>query len=229
MAKDYTKLITSEHNQRPKFKSMVEAVAGAWGAVYDATLAIPQSFDLDVAEGVQLDAVGLWVGQSRLIPDVLLIEFFGFDDNPAALPFGEEGNVSIGGGFWDETEPYTGSSILSDPEYRLLIRAKIAKNHAKGMTADIVNAASFLFQAPVYVHDYGDMSISVAIGRELTVVERAIILNLDILPRPAGVRIAWYGMFDADGYLGFEGCPGAVPFAEEGYVGPLGHLMEEFS
>ncbi|HEY8353844.1 MAG TPA: DUF2612 domain-containing protein, partial [Methylophilaceae bacterium] len=95
MAKDYTKLITSEHNQRPKFRAMVEAVAGAWGAVYDATLAIPQSFDLDVAEGVQLDAVGLWVGQSRLIPDVLLIEFFGFEDNPAALPFGEEGNIAI--------------------------------------------------------------------------------------------------------------------------------------
>jgi len=230
MAQDYSQLITSQHNKSPRYKAMVSAVSGAWGSISDFNLLMPEYFDLDTAEGVQLDQIGLWVGQSRLIPGVLLVEFFGFEDNPAALGFGSEGNPSVGGRFYNEGEPIDATSLLADPEYRLIIRGRIVRNHAKGLTSDFIRAISFMFQAASVIDDYGNMSIGVYIGRPITLVERAIILNLDILPRPAGVRIANYGYYDSiNGYLGFEGQPGAVPFAEEGSVGPAGFLLEEFS
>lgn len=226
---DYLGLITSEHNDKPKFNAMVEAVTGCFAGAYDVALSIPGLFDLDTAVGAQLDIVGLWVGQSRNIPGVLVVQFFGFSDNPAALSYGEEGQPAYGGRFYEEGEPIGSTSILGDPEYRMLLRAKIVKNHAKGTTADIIKALTFIFAAPAVVDDTtGDMSIGVAIGRELTFVERAILTELDILPRPAGVRIRWMAYYNAEGYLGFEGQPGAVPFAEEGYTGPIGQLMEEF-
>lgn len=228
MARDYLALIPSANNHQPKFTAMVQAVSDAWAGIYDLLATMPQAFDVDTAVGAELDVIGRWVGQSRLVPNVLLLQFFGFQDNPAALNFGEEGNAAIGGRFYGEGEPIASTTLLADPEYRTLIKARIVRNNAQGSTADIVGALQFLFSAPAVVEDPGTMAIGVAIGRPLSLVELAIITGLDILPRPAGVRIAWQGYFNADGYLGFAGQPGSVAFAEEGYVGPLGFLMEEF-
>lgn len=228
MALDYTELITSEHKDRPKFSAMVDAVSGAWASLYDETLSIPAAFDLDTAVGAQLDVIGEWVGQTRIIPNVLVVLFFGFQDNPAALPYGEEGNLSVGGRFLEEGEPESGTTVLADPEYRTILRAKIVRNNSFGSTADIVRSLAFIFDAPAVISDPGIMAIGVAIGRPLTLVEQAIITGLDILPRPAGVRLEWIGYYDADDYLGFDGQVGAVPFAEEGSTGPSGLLMEEF-
>jgi hypothetical protein len=230
MAQDYSQLITSEHNQKPNFTAMVRAVTGAWGSIQDFDKTLPLAFDLDTAEGVQLDQIGLWVGQSRLIPGVLLVGFFGFQDNPAALSYGEEGNASIGGRFYNEGEPFDSTSLLADPEFRLLIRGRIVRNHAKGKTADFIQAINFMFQTTSIIDDVaGNMTIGVYIGRQLTLVERAIIANLDILPRPAGVRIATYAYYDSiNGYLGFEGQVGALPFYEEGAATLIGFLAEEF-
>ena len=60
---------------------------------------------------------------------------------------------------------------------------------------------------------------------------KALVRRLDIIPRPAGVLIEGFGTFDTEnGWLGFEDQIeyGAVTFAEEGYIGPRAHLMEEF-
>jgi len=225
---DYTSLITSEHNQRPKFKAMVGAVAGAWGSVSDFTQTIPAKFDLDTAEGAQLDVIGQWVGQTRLIPNVLLVQYFNFVGNPAALNFGEEGNASIGGRFYGEGEPVDASTILADPEYRTIIRARIVRNTAKGLTWDFIRSLQFIFNAPAIIDDPADMTVGIFIGRYLSLTELAIITGLDILPRPAGVRIRTRGYYDGTGYLGFEGQVNALPFAEEGYNGPYYQLMEEF-
>lgn len=214
MARDYAELIPSANNRAPKFTAMVEAVAGAWGGVFDALQALPPAFDLDAAEGAQLDAVGLWVGQSRLIENVLTIPFFGFDGVPNSQPFGEEGNLAVGGRFYDEGEPAAATSVLADPEYRTLIRARIVRNNAQGTTADFVRALDFLFTTECLVDDPGTMAIGVSIGRPLTLVEQAIVSGLDILPRPAGVRIAWVIFFDGD-FFGFEGQVNAFGFAEE--------------
>lgn len=228
MARDYSALIPSANREQPKFSAMVQAVAGAFGGVFDVLQAIPPAFDIDTAEGVQLDVVGQWVGQSRLIGGVLLVQYFGFSDNPAALPYGDESNPAIGGRFADESDPIVGTSILADPEYRVVLKARIARNNSFGSTADIVAALEYMFNAPAVVDDPGTMAIGLYIGRQLTLTERAIITGLDILPRPAGVRIATRGYYNSDGYLGWDTQTGAVPFAEEGYTGPLGFLMEEF-
>jgi len=225
---DYTQLITNEHNQRPKFTAMVAAVSNAWGAVYDFTKTLPAEFDLDSAVGKQLDVVGEWAGQSRLIDNVLLVGYFNFDASPAALNFGEEGNASIGGRFYGEGDPIDGSTLLADPEYRTIIRARIVRNTAKGLTSDFIKALTFIFNAPTIIDDPGDMTIGVYISRPISLTERAIITALDIFPRPAGVRIRTRGYFYGSSFLGFDGQVGAVTFAEEGYSGPVGQLLEEF-
>lgn len=225
---DYTKLITSEHNQRPKFKAMVGLVSNAWGELYDFTKTLPSEFDLDNAVGAQLDVVGKWAGQSRLIDNVILVQYFNYDGAPGALNFGEEADLSVGGRFFNESDALDASTLLADPEYRTIIRARTVRNTAKGLTADFIKVLNFIFNAPTIIDDTGDMTIGVYISRPISLVERAIITALDILPRPAGVRIRSRGYFYSTGYFGFDGQVGAATFAEEGYSGPVGQLLEEF-
>src|ERR1041384_7117053 len=111
--RDYTSLITSEH-QQPKFLAMVQAVAGGIGDIANFLMALPSEFDLDNARGKQLDIVGQWIGQSRTVPGIPALGFFGFSDNLAASPFGEEGKPSFGGRFYEEGEAFVSTAVLGD-------------------------------------------------------------------------------------------------------------------
>ena len=228
MTTDYSLLVPSENRGKPKFMAMVSGVSGTWSDLSALLATIPSKFDMDTAMGTQLDTVGAWVGQSRAIPNSLLLQFFGFADSVTALNMGEETHPETGGRFCGEGESLTATTVLSDPEFRILIKGKILRNITKGSTADIIAALQYMFGASSVVDDPGTMAIGLAIGRPLTYVERAILTQLDILPRPSGVHIAWKGYYTAGSYLGFFEQVGAVPFAEEGYVGNIGSLMEEF-
>lgn len=224
--------IATQYTESTRFIAYIRALMTQSDEIESLLYRLAEISDIDSAEGVNLDVIGSIVGISRKIPNALLLQFFGFDGFPGADRFGEEGVMGIGSRFREERESTTATSFLADPEYRLLIRAKIVKNHSRGTIEDILNGLSYLFginqNVRAVVVDNADMSISVALGRQLTFVEQAVVKGLDILPRPAGVRIQQYAYFNGDGYLGFEGQPGAVPFAEEGYTGPIGQLMEEF-
>jgi hypothetical protein len=184
-----TSLITSQHANKPKFRAMVESIAGAIGDITAALQSLPKAFDLDNAIGAQLDIIGLWVGQSRVVPGVLTLGYFGFSDNLVAQPFGDEGNAAIGGRFYEEGEVFTSTAVLADPEYRLVLKAKIIRNHYDGTTEEIERALELLFGVPGVVHDDGTMNLDIVIHGPISLVGQTLLTNFDILPRPAGVAI----------------------------------------
>jgi hypothetical protein len=185
---------------------------------------IAKQTDIDIAEGVNLDVIGI------IVPNAIPIPFYVFDDTAAAKGFGEEGQLGFGARFRDETEPFAATSVLADPEYRLLIRAKIIKNHARGTNEDIIKGLTYLFGADngTMVEDLGGMTISLVFPRQLTTVEIAILDELDILPRPAGVQIKRRLFRDPLDFFGFEEQPGAQGLGEEGDAITGGTLAEEF-
>jgi hypothetical protein len=186
---DYTTLITSEHRDKPKFAALVGLLANTVGDIGAAIQSLPQAFDLDVAVGKQLDIVGQWVGQSRTVTDVLIVGFFGFSDDIVALPFGEQGNPSIGGRFYEEGEAFSGTSVLSDPEYRTILRAKIVRNQYDGTADEIALALQYIFNAHAYIRDPGTMSLQVVVNSNISLVGQSLLTNFDLLPRPTGVSI----------------------------------------
>lgn len=131
---DYTNLITSEHADKPKFVATVSALVQCFVDLQNAALQIPFEFDLDNAIGVQLDAVGKWVGISRNVNTPLSGVYFSFDT--AGLGFDQ--------GVWQGAfDPSTGVVSLDDDTYRLLIRAKIGANRwdgTLGTSAAILNS-----------------------------------------------------------------------------------------
>lgn len=223
---DHTSLglnrIATQYTESPKFKAYLTALLG-YATVLETVLdVISQQTSIDVAEGVNLDVIGDIVGISRIIPFSIPLQFFGFtDSDPVGMPYGEEGHIEIGSRFREENELATDSSVLNDIEYRSLIKAKIIKNHSHGTGEDLIAGLRFIFNTDlIIIDDNMNMTIDIAIGRNLTFLEK-VLFDLDILPRPAGVRINQKETFVLNGYFGFEDQAGAQTFG-------IGILAEEF-
>lgn len=184
--------------------------------------------DIDIAEGVNLDVIGIIVGRSRIIPLAIPVGFFGFLDQPGVLPYGEEGVLGVGGRFRDESESAFASSVLADPEYRLLLKAKIIKNHSKGYAEDALAGLSMLFGVTAAVSSNGVMTMQIGVGRELRFWEQVILTDLDLISRPVGVLIDQRVTYDADAYFGFSDQVNAKPYGEEGDSALGGKFANEF-
>ena len=188
-ATPYTKLIAAEHNQQPQFMALVTVFCAAIGDINEAVQEINASFNLNTAGGAQLDVVGQWVGQPRIIPNVLLTGYFGFSDDQAALGFGDLTNPSIGGIWYSLGDSYATTTALNDEPYRLAIKARIVRNQSHGRISDLENALSFVFDANAHIVDTGNYSINIVVDTPVTQVAQALLNGLDLLPRPAGVSI----------------------------------------
>ncbi|SCB10344.1 Protein of unknown function [Cupriavidus alkaliphilus] len=143
---DYTGLVTSEHSQRPKFMSVVAALAQPMVDLMNLLGGMPDKFDLDQAVGAQLDDVGRWVGISRRVSTPLTGVYFSFDTP----------GVGFDQGSWKGPfDSDTGLTLLDDDTYRLVLRAKIGANHWDGTlesTAGILNSIFSPGDGPVAVH-----------------------------------------------------------------------------
>jgi hypothetical protein len=191
----YTALITSEHNQKPNFMALAGVLAGALGDTTAATQGLVSAFSLNTAIGAQLDILGKWIGQSRVIPGILIPGFFGFSEvstglpDGLQLPFGELTDHSKGGIFFELGGTFAGTTTLTDPQYLTVLKARIARNQSNGTLSALEGALFFIFGAGCKVVDNGTLSLAITVTSPITPVDQALLTGLDILPRPAGVAI----------------------------------------
>lgn len=183
----YTSLITSEHNQKPKFMAMVELLA-QWGVDRQNLVnSIPGLYDIDDAVGKQLDRVGEWVGVSRNLSLPLTGVYFSFDTN--GLGFDQ--------GTWlGPFDPTTGLVALPDDAYRTLLYAVIAANNWDGTIPGAYTAWNTIFEPLGYtilIQDNQDMSMSVVlVGPTPDAVTLALFTGGYLNLRPAGVGVNNY-------------------------------------
>jgi hypothetical protein len=192
----YANFITSEHNQKLNFMALVATLCGS---VYDATLAtqsLVPAFDLNTAVGAQLDVIGLWIGQPRIIPGILIAGYFGFSELSSGLPdglqlpFGELSSASIGGIFFELGGTAAATTTLTDPQYLTILKARIARNQSNGTLSALEGALFFIFGAGCKVVDNGTRSLAITVSTPISPVDQSLITGLDILPRPAGIGIS---------------------------------------
>jgi hypothetical protein len=191
----YTSLITSEHNQKLNYMALVSVLTGAVADATQATQSLVPAFNLNTAVGAQLDVIGLWVGQPRVIPGILIPGFFGFSEVSSGLPdglqlpFGELTDLSKGGIFFELGGTFAGTTTLTDPQYLTILKARIARNQSNGTLSALEGALLFIFGAGCRVADSGTKSLAITVTSPISPVDQALITGLDILPRPAGVAI----------------------------------------
>lgn len=220
--------VSTQYKKSERFKAFLAALLSELQELEPVFWQLMLLADIDKQQGVNLDRIGKWVGAFRIVENAVQLAFFGFEGEDASLPFGEEGLVNIGGRFRDEDEKYLVSNVLPDPEFRVLIRARIARNYAKGSPEDVIAALKFIFSADqVRVEDLGGMRMAFAIGRPLSFFEKVMATNMDILPKPAGVRFSQMSFYNPAAVFGFDDQAGVLGFGEEGQDGG-GIFAEEF-
>lgn len=185
MATDYTQLITSQYGKLAKFTKVVEKVTVPQAQDVDVALSLPSLFDVDVAEGAQLDVIGQWVGASRLVRVPLAI-FFSFDT--VGLGFDE--------GVWkNRTDADSGVQYLDDATYRLLIKTMIKANSWDGSLWQYQEIMQTAFpDNTFFAVDNFNMTITVHVtGPTLSAIMSALLQSGELSEiRPAGVSIASY-------------------------------------
>lgn len=198
--KDYTGLITSEHNQKPKYMAVVESICQPMVDGINFLADLPLDFDLEQAIGVQLDAVGEWVGISRHIRIPLVGVYFSFDI--AGIGFDQ--------GVWKGPfDPDTGLTTLDDETYRLFIKAKIGANHWDGTlegSAAILNSI-FDSSTHVFIEDHQDMSMTIGVSGKIPSPVFLALLSGGYIPiKPESVRVSISVVTTVDGtpLFGFD-------------------------
>ncbi len=85
------------------------------------------------------------------------------------------------------------TSILLDEDYRVLLKAKIIKNHWKGQIQNLYDLWNELFPgSQIVIIDNQDMTMDVGIYGNLTATIVDLITNGYIIPKPIGVGINFY-------------------------------------
>lgn len=163
---------------------------------------------IDSGEGVQLDGIGDIVDQDRIISQAIALEFFGFEGQPNVTGFNQARFRRAG-------ESYLTSATLSDPEYRLVLRAKIVKNNSLAYAEDTIQSLAFVFNVnKVVLHDIGNAKFIVAIGRKLSKNEIIMARALDLFVRGGGIGYKYMIDYDATNYFGFYHQKGAKGFGQ---------------
>jgi hypothetical protein len=183
---EYTGLVTSEHNQRPNFMAMIAVQVQAYVDNINLLRNFQALFDIDLAAGQQLDMIGVWVGASRNISIPLTGVYFSF--NTVGLGFNQGTWLGIG----DST---SGLTTLSDDQYRLLLKAKIASNHWDGTVPGAYAIWAIVFQFEpftILIQDNQDMTMQFTlVGTNIPAVTKALLTNGLIALIPAGVSATY--------------------------------------
>jgi hypothetical protein len=211
--KGYQDLLILQYWDKPKARATIETIIRGLINAGVEIQKIPEYFDIDKAEGKQLDVLGRIIGIRRIVINGIPKLFFGFNGASVAQGFG----MAV----FKTNESYAYSPLqLEDYQYRFFIKAKIAKNFFNGAMSGangLLELLSFIFGDKIYAVDTNNMIIRFYIRQGIDQTLFRYILEDDLIPKPAGVRIDFVGLLQETSF-GFNGNPnvkgfGMAPFA----------------
>lgn len=189
-------LLLSQFYDKPVIKALLEVI----GEEYEYHTKLKQDLRGKIwpatAVGKQLDICGEVADISRMVEGTVSVAYFGFPDH---------GDNTFGQArFYRYGEPYMGSVVLQDAEYRLAIMSKIAKNTTDGSRQSTIDSIKRMFNiSRVVVVNAGNAKIRVGVGRIVRKGELELINNLDLIIRGAGIGLVYFFWFNGGKTFGF--------------------------
>lgn len=211
----YSDLLILQYRNKPKFRAFLQSCVEQLVPINSKTGNIllkdmENSFDIDNAEGEQLDLIGKYVGLSRFFVEVDTTpgNYFGFieylqSEIPSSIRgFSDYSDFETKEG---ETLNYvkvtSGSAELTDFDYRSLLKLKIVKNNNDATVKTIDDALDMFFDGSVFFEEVGIMSLIYWYTVELTEIVK-FAFERDVLPRPAAVNLTGAIIVASGGYFG---------------------------
>lgn len=178
----YENLIIWQYKGKPKAQATAEMLVAFFMPAFKSLNALKSVLDLENAMGHQLDLVGKHIGISRIINAAILRKFFGFQGSEQALAFGI-------GEWYRKRSPLADSVRLDDEDYRFLLKCQVAKNYQRTTIYGVNQSLTTLFGQGASIVSHHNLTATVSVSRkQLNSFKEFALLNLDILPRPAGVK-----------------------------------------
>ena len=181
------KRIYAQYADKPKAVAWYNITPNIAEEIDNAYEAVRNSYDIDANDGEQLNVIGRIVNIDRSFESQVFYEpdtYFGADNDASQFGGIDSQFESVGD---------TISSEVSDAIFRVLIKAKIAKNNSDASLDGIVHALGYITNSsPIRVVDNEDMTFGVSFGTALTDIEKFVFNTFDIIPRPQGVKFLGY-------------------------------------
>lgn len=197
-AQEMVNRLLAQFEGRHNLTAVVQVLGNRLNRLNQVFVDLQEKRWIDTSEGAQLDGCGVIVDQARLVSKAIALPFFGFRDQPAARGFGKAR-------FRRKNESYLSSANLADPEYQKMIKAKIAKNNASGLTEEIIQSFQMIFSSPrVILTELDNAKIRVGIAREMTESERIFAEAVNLFVKPGGVGIELKAYFNPENTFGFR-------------------------
>lgn len=199
-----------EFGNSPVLDQLVQAVSFEVQDLHDANFDTIEKRSLGLAEGVQLDTIGRIVGMDRVLFNAAVKTWFGPDanDDVVANPDAPLALAYVAGA------DLTSDLPANDAEFRLLIIAKIFKNHVQGGSMPaVLYFIKLLLDIDVSFTKLGNLELllNVAVGTPGYLIETIVQFVAEerdaeakyLIPLPTGDRITGIGHipFDDDGII----------------------------
>lgn len=176
--------IYAQYRNKEKAVAWYNIVLSLAAHLSDASQAVRVMYNIDNAAGENLNILGRIVGVSR-----------NFIANFPLSPVFFASLTNDPGEFGDESAMFSQLSIdadeqMSDDLYRLVIKSKIVKNNSAATADDILQSVNFMLPNAntLRIIDGEDMSFGIEFYGNITQLERWALLNVNLIPKPQGVR-----------------------------------------
>jgi len=185
--------IYAQYRGKPKAVAWYNVTRSIGGEFADVYQDIRTSYNIDTASTDELNVIGRIVVLDR-----------GFEGQIVFDPYRWGGGARFGGsGVRYMTTVGAGSLAVSDDLYRILLKAKIAKNNSDATIEGILNSISVITSvSDVRLYDYEDMSFAVEFVEPITSIARFALNTFNIIPKPQGVRFVGYIELGLNTYWG---------------------------
>ena len=175
-----TDRIYAQYRTKPKAMKWFNITRQIGGELYNAIQDTRRMYDIDRMIGAQLDIIGRIVGVTRRFIYNAEVHQAMYDTSM----YGDPESMYASGSIASE-------GAMGDDLFRLVIKAKIVRNNNGSTYNCILKTFATLFPQiyDVYITDYEDMSYEISYVAELTDLQRWALLNVNLLPKPPGVRL----------------------------------------
>jgi Protein of unknown function (DUF2612). len=166
----------AQYRDKPKTVEWI-GINGEMGSQLEAAFdGIANSYDIDAAGTDELDILGRIVVIDRSFES-------GIEQTTNMF-----GRTQFGNGQF-QVGSIQGTEELNNDIYRILIKAKIAKNNNDATLDGIIESLAIIVETDnIMIRDNEDMSFDVLFD-SLTEIEKQVLQGFDIIPKPQGVRI----------------------------------------
>lgn len=204
----FVETLMSQYANSPKIVSMLNELGRSIDPSKDIQGFYNIAWNLATAQGFGLDIWGRIVGIQRSVsfPDPKG-DYFGFKDS-GLKPFNQAPFSGAGSKF--------SAYDLPDEQYRTLIMIKAMSNIIYATAPNINKLLKYIFKGKAYFLLVGHMKARYFFEFILSPFERAIVYELDILPRPCGVLLD-YREYNIKTQFGFAGT-GLQPFNQGAFA-----------